>query len=244
MIDPFVDLYSLVFRLTIRVGGCREIADSVGQCKKMEELFWAIDQGATPTAVLFPWFPSPARQKKVKATAEVFDWFDRIIKTRREEGQREDDAMQMLLDMDHSTADVIEFVLFVLFAGIINTGLMSAWLFIFLDQEPEWRDKVVAELDAIIDQHAPASGSYASLAERFSSVPPSAWENELPVLDDCIRETIRRVLSTAMLRRVTDGDIQIAGKTVPNGTFLAYSAADTHNDPTIFPNPRKQVACQ
>ncbi|KAG9122554.1 hypothetical protein FRC07_001017, partial [Ceratobasidium sp. 392] len=139
--DPFEDMYTVVFQLTIRAGGCREIADSVEQCKRMEDLFWAIDEGATPVAVLFPWFPSDARRKKVKATAEVFAWFDQIIKARKQEDRREEDALQMLLDLGYSTTDVIEFVLFTLFAGIINTGLMTAWLFIFLDQEPGWRDK-------------------------------------------------------------------------------------------------------
>ncbi|KAG8720691.1 hypothetical protein FRC09_009125 [Ceratobasidium sp. 395] len=235
--DPFEDMYTVVFQLTIRAGGCREIADSVEQCKRMEDLFWAIDEGATPTAVLFPWIPSAARRKKVKATGDVFDWFDHIIKTRRQEERREDDALQMLLDLGYSTTDVIEFVLFTLFAGIINTGLMSAWLFIFLDQEPEWRDKVVLELRVMLDKYAPILDDHVTTVERLLNVPPHAWENELPILDDCIRETIRRILSTAMLRRVVNGETEIAGKTIPDGTFLVYSAGEVHNDPSIYPDP-------
>lgn len=70
-----------------------------------------------------------------------------------------------------------------LFAGIINSGLMSAWIFIFLDQEPEWRDKVVEELRALLDKYAPVAENPGSIGDRFSKIPPQAWENEMPVLE-------------------------------------------------------------
>jgi hypothetical protein len=60
---------------------------------------------------------------------------------------------------------------------------MSAWIFIFLDQEPEWRDKVIKELQSLLDNYAPASRGFASTAARFSEIPPEAWENEMPILE-------------------------------------------------------------
>ena len=70
-----------------------------------------------------------------------------------------------------------------LFAGIVNSGLMSAWIFIFLDQEPVWRDKVIDELRTLLGTYAPVSESYGTLAERLGKIPPQAWENEMPVLE-------------------------------------------------------------
>ncbi|KAG8691736.1 hypothetical protein FRC08_010097 [Ceratobasidium sp. 394] len=120
-----------------------------------------------------------------------------------------------------------------LFAGIVNSGLMAAWVFILLDQVPEWRVKVIQELKSSFNKYAPPSGDYASAAERFSDVPLEAWENEMPILEDCLRETIRYalisllqatwlsdfslILSGAALRRVTQGDLEFEGKTIPNG---------------------------
>lgn len=69
--DPFEDIYTMVFHLTIRAAGCREIADSVESCKKLEQLFWQIEKGATPVTVLFPWFPSKARRSRADATKEM-----------------------------------------------------------------------------------------------------------------------------------------------------------------------------
>ncbi|KAG9124092.1 hypothetical protein FRC07_012864 [Ceratobasidium sp. 392] len=237
--DPFHDVYSIVFQLTIRATACREIADSVESCKKLEELYWLVEKGSTPTTVLLPWLPSKARKQKTEATIELYNWFDSIIKARQAEGRREEDALQVLIDLGDSTTDIIQFILGTLFAGIINTGLMSAWIFIFLDQEPQWKAKVIDELRDLLDKYAPVSRGYTSAAERFSDIPPEAWEGEMPVLEDCLRETIRLIGSGAALRRVIKGDVNLAGKTIPNGSFLVYLLGETHNNPDIYPEPAK-----
>lgn len=144
----------------------------------------------------------------------------------------------------------------VLFAGVVNSGLMSAWIFIFLDQEPEWRDKVHEELHLLLEKYAPASEGVTSPSERFSKIPPQAWENEMPILEVCVRlfsrlgmyayvtmlvigllardypvsqfrlpcyiifrtdKEFSLIFSVALLRRVTTGDIELSGKTIPNG---------------------------
>jgi hypothetical protein len=69
--DPFEDIYSIVFQLTIRAAACREIADSVEKCKELEKLYWQVEKGSTPSSVLLPWFPSGARNLKTAATGEM-----------------------------------------------------------------------------------------------------------------------------------------------------------------------------
>lgn len=104
-----------------------------------------------------------------------------------------------------------------LFVGIVNSGLMSAWIFIFLDQEPEWRDKVVAEIRSVMDKYVPVSKGCLTTPERLSKIPPQVWDNEMPVLEVsnykssstrkltkqclvklCLRETIRYVASVLL----------------------------------------------
>ncbi|KAG9093832.1 hypothetical protein FRC06_011362 [Ceratobasidium sp. 370] len=237
--DPFDDIYSIVFQATIRTIGCREIADSMENCKRLEQLYWHVERGSTPTSLLLPWFPSQARKLKTAATTEIYMWLDSIIKARQNENRRENDALQDMLDSGESTPTVVQTIMGALFAGIVNSGLMAAWVFIFLDQAPEWRAKVTQELRSLLNKYAPLSGNYASAAERFSDVPLEAWENEMPILEDCLRETIRLILSGAALRRVTQGDLEFEGKTIPNGTFLVYPLGETHTDPNIYPEPSK-----
>ncbi|KAH7338681.1 cytochrome P450 [Rhizoctonia solani] len=235
--DPFDVMYSTVFQLTIRAAGAREIADSIEKCKQLEELYWKVEKGNTAASLLLPWLPSSARKQKVAATTEIYNIFDEIIKTRQRENRREEDALQTFIDQGDSTVDIIGFVMGTLFAGIVNTGLMSAWIFIFLDQVPEWRDKVVDEIRTLLNKHAPLDGSSDSTGERFSKIPPQVWENEMPVLEACIRETIRLIISGAALRRLISGDTVIDGRNIPNGSFLVYQIGETHLDPSIYPNP-------
>jgi hypothetical protein len=70
-LDPFEDMYSMVFQLTIRAAGAREIADSVEKCKELERLYWRVEKGSTPASLLLPWLPSKARKNKVAATGEM-----------------------------------------------------------------------------------------------------------------------------------------------------------------------------
>ncbi|KAJ1304156.1 hypothetical protein OPQ81_008556 [Rhizoctonia solani] len=181
--DPFEFMYSTVFQLTIRAGGAREVTDSFEKCKRLEELYWKVEQGTTATFLLIPWLPSQARQQKLSAIREIYNLFDGIIKARKREGRQEVDAVQRFIDQGDSTADIIGFIMPMLFAGIVNTSLMSAWIFIFLDQVPEWKDKVINEIRILLNKHAPIGENLGSTRERFSKIPVQAWEDEMPVLE-------------------------------------------------------------
>ena len=76
-------------------------------------------------------------------------------------------------------------------------------------------------------------------ATALSSVPLSAWENETPVLDKLIHETIRISLPHTAMRQNVGPDIYIDGKVIPTGTLVVYPLADVHLNPTIYPDPWK-----
>ena len=81
--------------------------------------------------------------------------------------------------------------------------------------------------------------SPATLHEKLTAVPLSAWEEELPTLDACIRETQRASLSAVLLRRNVREEIKAGGQIVRRGDFLAYSAVDVHLNPEYYPDPHK-----
>jgi hypothetical protein len=84
--------------------------------------------------------------------------------------------------------------------------------------------------------HTPSS---TPLYEQFSSVPISAWEEELPSMDLVIRETLRLTLCLTPLRRNISADLPMADKVVRTGAFLVYWLGDTHLNPNIYPDPYK-----
>ena len=93
----------------------------------------------------------------------------------------------------------------------------ASWLITFLSGHPQWREKAAEEVRRLVAEHAthlhnyseprntspePTSSQEASLSAHrppplselnasLGSVPLSAWENDTPVLDSLIRETLR-----------------------------------------------------
>jgi sterol 14-demethylase len=85
-----------------------------------------------------------------------------------------------------------------------------------------------------------SSDAGASIAERLASIPISAWEDEMPLLDACIRETVRMNVTGAALRRnLQDDDLHVEGRVIEKGSFIAYCFADVHLNSKIYPNPEK-----
>lgn len=52
--------------------------------EKIRKLFMAIEAGATPTALLLPWFPSPSRMAVKLATTRLYLMLYRYVGRRRD----------------------------------------------------------------------------------------------------------------------------------------------------------------
>lgn len=143
-----------------------------------------------------------------------------------------------------------------LVAGIVTTGIVcksqrtsetgckclmdiaqtAGWMLIDLAIHSEWREKCKKEIRELLSRH---SDSAFSLCERLRDIPISAWEDELPILDACIRESQRLVITGTLLRRNVRGDVKVGGRVVQKGDFLAYSTSDVHFNPEYYPEPLK-----
>ena len=76
-------------------------------------------------------------------------------------------------------------------------------------------------------------------SSALASIPLSAWENDTPVLDTLIRETIRLSQAYVAFRRNVGPEMYIDGKVIPTGALVAYPVADVHLDPALYPDPWK-----
>jgi cytochrome P450 len=149
-------------------------------------------------------------------------------------------------------------MLSVIFAGVLNTGLgclfspfqiidlaliilslqIACWALVYLSFHDEWKAKAKAEVDALLNKHT-TNSSNEPLHQRLASIHISAWEDEMPVLDLIIRETLRMSLSGLALRRNLLEDLTISGGLVKSGDFVAYSLADVHLNPEIYSRPNE-----
>ena len=104
---------------------------------------------------------------------------------------------------------------------------------------PEWKEKCKKEIQDLLSRHLGDSLSSATLSEKFGAIPVSAWEDELPTLDACIRESQRISITLLLLRRNLGGEMKIGEQMIKQGDFLTYSLGDVHLNPEYYPDPYK-----
>ena len=112
-------------------------------------------------------------------------------------------------------------------------------MLIHLAIHPEWRTKCKEEIRDLLSRHLDDSLSSAALHEKLAAIPVSAWEDEVPILEACIRESQRIIATGLTFRRNVREEIKIGGQVVRRGDFLAYSVADVHLNPEYYPEPYK-----
>jgi cytochrome P450 len=115
---------------------------------------------------------------------------------------------------------------------------IACWSLVYLCFRDDWKAKAKAEVDALVSKHT-SSTSGEPLHKRLAAIHISAWEDEMPVLDLVIRETLRISLSGLSIRRNLAEDMMFSGGLVKRGDFVAYSLADVHLNPEIYPRPHE-----
>lgn len=104
---------------------------------------------------------------------------------------------------------------------------------------PQWKEKCKKEIQSMLSRHLGDLVSSATVYEKLAAIPVSAWEDELPTLDACSRESLRIVFSGVALRRNLGEEVNINGQVVERGDFVAYGLADVHLNPEYYPEPYK-----
>jgi cytochrome P450 len=112
----------------------------------------------------------------------------------------------------------------------------------YLGCHPKWRNEARVEVRKLIASHFPESISECntpphSTATTLSSIPLSAWENETPILDMLIHETLRIAQPHVAMRRNIGPEMYIDGKVIPTGTLVVYPFANDHLNPALYPDP-------
>lgn len=112
-------------------------------------------------------------------------------------------------------------------------------MIIYLANDPYWRGKVWEEVKALAERYD--SDTSKPIAERLASAPLEAWENELPTIDLCLRDSIRLNLVGSMFRQNhSNSPVKLSDNSeIPAGAFAAYPLGDVHLNPDVYANPEK-----
>jgi cytochrome P450 len=240
LIDPFEDLYEIVYQLTMRTVGATEIAESPAQLKKTLRLFERIEASVSHIKHVFPWLPTVNQYKRMYYGAQLYMTLAKIVDERKKTGTRYEDCAQMLIDQGYETLHILGFVLSALFAGQLNSGINAGWAMIQLGDYPEWRAKLHEEVDGVIANHR--TSPEQSPLEVLQTLDVDAWETEFPLIDLILRESIRMSLpGTSMRFNQSGADLPIGktGEVVPKDGFALFWVQALHSDPSIYPEPYK-----
>ena len=104
---------------------------------------------------------------------------------------------------------------------------------------PEWREKCKKEIQDLLSNHIHESLPSATLSEKLGAIPISAWEDELPIIEACTRESQRTTITDVALRRNVREEVKIGEQVVKRGDFLAYPMGEVHLNPEYYPEPDK-----
>ena len=119
-INPFNDVYYLVFQMTVRMTTCSELAEDWAAIDRLFALYWKLEKSATPVALLLPWLPSNARRDKMQATADMYNMLSGYIDSRRSAQESGSDAIDLLIARGEDNTNIIGVSrLHVLFAGCL-----------------------------------------------------------------------------------------------------------------------------
>lgn len=111
-------------------------------------------------------------------------------------------------------------------------------MLLYLASNETWKTKATAEVQHLVGTYT-SENSFDPIHQRLSTIPITAWEDNVPVLENVIRETLRLVQNGTALRRNLVNGLQVSGKPIKKGTFMAYSLADVHLNGNIYSDPLK-----
>jgi len=133
---------------------------------------------------------------------------------------------------------IIQFVMGFIFAGFINTGVVSSWVLVYLGIADAWKERATAEVRDLIAAYTKTTSS-EPIHQRLSAIPISAWEDEMPVIESIISETLRIVGNPTLFRRNLSDDFRVCGKIIDKGAFMTYNLGDVHLNERFYPDPLK-----
>jgi len=240
VMDPFHDVYRVVYALTMRTVGAAEIYRSPELMEKTLGWFESL-QNASALQIIFPWIPTFADLSRLYAGARIFYLLKGFVEDRKKTGRREEDALQHLIDTGNGDIKkVISLVLGSLFAGQLNSGINAAYELCWLAATPEWYERVQKEVDGVVEAHRRSPEQ--SPTEVLSTLSLKEWEASFPMIEVCQRETIRHQMTgTAFRKNVGNTDVPIGktGEIVPKGSFAVYHLDDLHFNPEYYPEPER-----
>jgi cytochrome P450 len=181
----------------------------------------------SPWALLLPFYvPGLPYWRLVESLRSFNSQMRSLIEQRRSAGAGLPDVLTQLVQASDeegslSDAEVVGHASVVYAASHETTGNALTWALFLLSQHPTW--------------HRAASTEVRSTLR--ADVPTLAELDELPLLDNVIRETLRIAPAAPWTTRIAAEDGLLGGHFIPRGTEIVVSIFHTHRDEAVYERP-------
>ena len=203
-------------------------ADDVG-----EALTRAMNQmmdGMIRLVPIPPAVPTPGNLRMRQAVRKLDAIVYRLIRERRASAADRGDLLGMLLATKHeddgsplSDREIRDQSMTLMLAGHETTANALAWTLYLLARNPEQRERVEREIDAVL------GGRLVSAADLPS----------LPLALAAVKESMRLFPPAYTIGRQATRKLTIGGARVPKGRVVLVNVAGIHRRPESFPNPER-----
>lgn len=108
----------------------------------------------------------------------------------------------------------------------------------YLATSREWLAKANDEVRSNAARYA--KNPNTPLLQQLDNVPIEAWEAEFPVIDMCLRDSLRlNLLGRAFRRNISGKSIHTGNgdEVIPPDAFVTYAPGDIHHDLEIYLDP-------
>ncbi len=170
--------------------------------------------------------PTPGNRALARAIRRLDEVVYSIIRERRPGEDRGDLLSLLLLARDDSGAGMTERqvrdeVMTLLLAGHETTALALTWAFMLLDRNRAARDRLEAELDAVLGDRPATPEDVAGLSYA----------------QGIVNETLRLYPPAYVTGREAVRATVVGGVPIPKRHIVLISMYSTHRDPRFFPEP-------
>lgn len=180
---------------------------------------------------LEPWYRLTGQIKKnVDRVEESNHILLRIIRERKQSGERKDDLLDMLLATRYEDTgegmteqQLLEETIILFVAGHETSANALAWAVYLMTQYPETANQIRAEMEEIV----------GNKAIGFEDLP------KLHLLRQTVQETMRIYPPAWITDRIAVEDDNFHGLDIPKGTFVVPYIYGTHHSKQFWENPER-----
>ncbi len=228
-----IDVLDFFSELTIYTSSAcligREFRDELGP--EYVPIFKDLERGTDAFAYVNPYLPLPAFWRRDRARKRLVGLLEAIFARRERDGREYRDLFQILHTLRdeagvrrYSDEQITGMFISMMFAGHHTSSVVASWGLLDLLLHPGWMARVQEELDEMYADGREVS--YQAL-------------REIPLLERCLKETLRLHPPLIILMRKVVHDFHYRGWTVPAGRLVAASPAVSNRMPEHFPEPER-----